>query len=385
MNIQDEKKYRQTLLENPTNRTTKRIFVAGTRMNEGKTTTCLGLFSAIQSVNPNLGFIKPIGQRFVDVGGNMIDEDTVLFNSTYRISAPIEAMSPVAIDPTLTRRFLDSPESYSPQLIDQMCRGFDRAAFEKDYIIIEGSGHAGVGTVFDMSNAQVAKRLGAKVIIVSSGGIGRPIDEIAMNHALFKEHGVEVIGAILNKVLPEQMDYIRKYGGLGLKRLGIELLGVIPVVKELTAPNMSQILEVTKGRWLNGEKRGKNARVLNVVIGAMTARLITEYFKPGVLVIVPGDREDVLFAAMSSDRFFSEGGVSGLILTRNVLPSPKMMDLLRKTTLPVIICEDESYSVASKINNMTIKTQPEDSDKIPLIQNTIMENIEVDKIFDAFE
>ena len=117
----------------------------------------------------------------------------------------------------------------------------------------------------------------------------------------------------------------------------------------------------------------------------MTARLITEYFKPGVLVIVPGDREDVLFAAMSSDRFFSEGGVSGLILTRNVLPSPKMMDLLRKTTLPVIICEDESYSVASKINNMTIKTQPEDSDKIPLIQNTIMENIEVDKIFDAFE
>ena len=131
-------------------------------MNEGKTTTCLGLFSAIQRVNPNLGFIKPIGQRFVKVDGNMIDEDTVLFNSTYHISAPIESMSPVAIDPTLTRRFLDNPDEYSPQLIDRMCRGFDRAAFEKDYIIIEGSGHAGVGTVFDMSNAQVSKCLGRK-------------------------------------------------------------------------------------------------------------------------------------------------------------------------------------------------------------------------------
>lgn len=384
--IEDEQTYRGQLLKHPTNRSTKRIFVAGTRMNEGKTTTCLGLFSAIQRVNPNLGFIKPIGQRFVHVGGNMIDEDTVLFNSTYRIAAPIESMSPVAIDPTLTRRFLDNPDEYSPQLVDRMCRGFDRAAFEKDYIIIEGSGHAGVGTVFDMSNAQVAKCLGGKVIIVSSGGIGRPVDEIEMNRALFEKHGVEVIGAILNKVLPDKLEFIREYGGKGLRRLGIELLGVIPMVKELTAPNLQQIVEVTKGRWLNGEQRGKHARILNVIIGAMTAKVITDYFRPGVLVIVPGDREDVLFAAMSSQRFTSEqGGVSGLILTRNVLPTPKMMEFLRQTDLPVIICEDESYSIASKINGMTVKTQPEDSDKIPLIQRTIMDSINVDKIFGAFE
>lgn len=384
--IEDETKYKGQLLKKPTNRTTKRIFVAGTRMNEGKTTTCLGLFSAIQRVNPNLGFIKPIGQRFVHVDGNMIDEDTVLFNSTYRIAAPIESMSPVAIDPTLTRRFLDNPKEYSPQLIDRMCRGFDRAAFEKDYIIIEGSGHAGVGTVFDMSNAQVAKCLGGKVIIVSTGGIGRPVDEIEMNRALFEKHGVEVIGAILNKVLPDKLEFIREYGGKGLRRLGIELLGVIPMVKELTSPNLQQIVEVTKGRWLNGEQRGKHARILNVIIGAMTAKVITDYFKPGVLVIVPGDREDVLFAAMSSQRFTSEqGGVSGLILTRNVLPTPKMMEFLRQTDLPVIICEDESYSIASKINGMTVKTQPEDADKIPLIQRTIMDSIDVDKIFGAFE
>lgn len=384
--IQDESKYKQRLLENPNNKTTKRIFVAGTRMNEGKTTTCLGLFSALQSVNPNIGFIKPIGQRFVHVGGNMIDEDTVLFNSTYKIAAPIEAMSPVAIDPTLTRRFLDNPQQYSPKLIDKMCRGFDRAAFEKDYIIIEGSGHAGVGSVFDLSNAQVAKRLGAKVIIVSSGGIGRPVDEIAMNRALFREHGVEVIGAILNKVIPEKMDFIREYGGKGLKRLGINLLGVIPIVKELTAPNLGQIVDATKGRWLNGEKRGEHARILNVVIGAMTAKAVTDHFKPGVLVIVPGDRDDVLFEAMSSEHFTQKtGGVSGLILTRNAFPSSKMMEYLKQTDLPVIICEEESYSIASKINNMTIKTQPDDIDKIPLIQQAIMDNIDVDMIFQAFE
>ena len=59
-----------------------------------------------------------------------------------------------------------------------MSRAFDRVAWEKDFVLCEGSGHAGVGSVFDLSNAQVAKIVGAKVIIVSQGGIGKPIDEV---------------------------------------------------------------------------------------------------------------------------------------------------------------------------------------------------------------
>ena len=69
-------------------------------------------------------------------------------------------------------------------------------------MLCEGSGHAGVGAVFDLSNAQVAKHLGCKAIIVSRGGIGKPIDEVALNRALFEKEGVEIIGVIINKVLP---------------------------------------------------------------------------------------------------------------------------------------------------------------------------------------
>ncbi|MGY8716870.1 MAG: hypothetical protein ACKVI3_03695, partial [Verrucomicrobiia bacterium] len=45
------------LLKAPTNTTTQRLFVAATRMNDGKTTTCLGLFAALQSFFPRVGFI----------------------------------------------------------------------------------------------------------------------------------------------------------------------------------------------------------------------------------------------------------------------------------------------------------------------------------------
>lgn len=364
-------------LIHPGNQSTKRVFVAATRMNDGKTTTCLGLYAALQSEFANMGYIKPVGQRFVEIEGQKIDEDSVLLNSIYNVKVPIEAMSPVAIDANFTKRYLENPEENLAILVDRMCRAFDRSAWGKDFVIIEGSGHAGVGSVFDLSNAQVASLLGAKVIIVSQGGIGRPIDEIAMNKALFDKFGVPVIGAILNKVIPDKIESTRDYAGRGLERLGVPLLGVLPMQNQLTAPNLSQVVEEVNGRWLNGRSHGEKERVKRVVIGAMAARGVLDYLQPGVLIITPGDRDDIIFSAIANAGLCGTKTVSGIILTRNILPHPKLMEMLAHTNIPVVIAAEESYSVASKIHNMTVKTQPEDSDKISIIKKLITENVDL--------
>ncbi len=373
------------LLTAPKNTTTKRIFIAATRMNDGKTTTSLALFAALRSFTPKVGFIKPVGQRFVEVEGHQIDEDSVLLDKIFDVKVPISAMSPIAIHSTFTREFLDDPSKNHATVIDKMCRAFDRAAFEKDYIIIEGTGHAGVGSVFNLSNADVAKRLKAKVIIVARGGIGRPIDEIALNKALFAQAGVEVIGAIINKVEADKLAMIEKYGQIALKRMGIPLLGCIPVEKKLTVPKLNQVVDEVNGRWLNGREHGATERVDQVLIGAMAAKGLVDLLERGSLIITPGDREDILLGAIAAESIAGEKVVSGIILTRNVLPHPKLMEMIAKTSIPVIICQDDSYAVASKINQMTVKTQPSDTDKIPIIKNLISKNIDLDLIRNAFQ
>ena len=373
------------LLTAPRNTTTKRIFIAATRMNDGKTTTSLALFAALRSFTPKVGFIKPVGQRFVEVEGHQIDEDSVLLDKIFDVKVPISAMSPIAIHSTFTREFLDDPSKNHATVIDKMCRAFDRAAFEKDYIIIEGTGHAGVGSVFNLSNADVAKRLKAKVIIVARGGIGRPIDEIALNKALFAQAGVEVIGAIINKVEADKLAMIEKYGQIALKRMGIPLLGCIPVEKKLTVPKLNQVVDEVNGRWLNGREHGATERVDQVLIGAMAAKGLVNLLERGSLIITPGDREDILLGAIAAESIAGEKVVSGIILTRNVLPHPKLMEMIAKTSIPVIICQDDSYAVASKINQMTVKTQPSDTDKIPIIKNLISKNIDLDLIRNAFQ
>jgi BioD-like phosphotransacetylase family protein len=371
------------LLKAPTNTTTQRLFVAATRMNDGKTTTCLGLFQALRSFFPRVGFIKPIGQRFVEVHGHKVDEDSVLLDTIYQVHVPIESMSPVAIDGTFTRRYLKEPENTLPKLKDNICRAFDRVSWEKDFTLIEGSGHAGVGSVFDLSNASVAKLLKSKAVIVCPGGIGRPIDEIALNKALFDKVGVEVVGAIINKVEPDKAELIRDYVGCGLRRLGVPLLGLLPVQQVLTSPNLRQIAGEIKGRWFNASEGAESVRVSRLVVGAMTAKGIVEHLRPGTVIITPGDRDDILLAAISAAQQDPGNALAGIVLTNDIEPDPKLRALVTQTNVPVMMAEGESYTVTSKINSMTVKTEPGDTDKIPVIKRLVQENVDMDTLLSA--
>jgi len=56
------------------------------------------------------------------------------------------------------------------------------------------------------------------------------------------------------------------------------------------------------------------------------------------------------------------------------------MEMLAQTRIPVVISNQESYTVASRIHSMTVKTQPEDADKIPLIQQLVQEHVQLGEI-----
>src|ERR1700679_2555536 len=248
------------------NSSTPRIFIAATRQNDGKTTASLGLIAALQEYFPRIGYIKPVGQRFVQIEEQKIDEDSILMDSVYRLNCPLVDMSPIAVEPAFTRKYLQSANNEA--LVKKIQDSFDRVAWEKDFVLCEGSGHAGVGSVFDLSNAQVAKTLGCKVIIVTQGGIGKPIDEVSLNQALFEKEGVEIIGVILNKVMGEKVEYITDFARRGLKRKGLELLGVIPHQRVLSSPTIDLIREELKAELLNETDRLHNL-VEDVAVGAM--------------------------------------------------------------------------------------------------------------------
>ena len=362
------------------NTDTPRVFIAATRQNDGKTTASLGLIAALQQHFPRVGYIKPVGQRFVEIEEQKIDEDTVLMNSVYRLNCPLVDMSPIAVEPDFTRKYLQ--QSNRDALVKKIQKAFDRVAWEKDFVLCEGSGHAGVGSVFDLSNAQVAKTLGAKVIIITRGGIGKPIDEVCLNQALFEKEGVEIIGVILNKVLGDKMDSITDFARRGLKRKGLELLGVIPHQSLLSSPTVELVREELNAEVLNanGDRR---ALIASVIVGAMSAQNATSYFRRGALLITPGDREDIVLAACTSLDAHPDDRIAGLVLTGNLRPSSVLMKIIQAMPIPVLLAAQDSYEAAAIVHDSTVKTRPSDAEKISLIRDLIAKNVNLPKILES--
>jgi BioD-like phosphotransacetylase family protein len=362
------------------NTSTPRVFIAATRQNDGKTTASLGLIAALQQHFPRVGYIKPVGQRFVEIEEQKIDEDTVLMDSVFRLNCPLVDMSPIAVEPDFTRKYLQA--AHNDALVKKIQKAFDRVAWEKDFVLCEGSGHAGVGSVFDLSNAQVAKTLGAKVIIVTQGGIGKPIDEVSLNQALFEKEGVEIIGVILNKVVGEKLDYISDFARRGLKRKGLDLLGVLPHQRILSNPTIDLIREELDAELLNKPEHLRGL-VDDVVVGAMGAHNAMQFFRHGVLLITPGDREDIILAACTSLDSKHDERMVGIVLTGNFRPGAAVQKIIRSMPIPILLAAQDSYEVASKVHDLTVKTRPSDAEKIALIRDLIAKNVNLEKILKA--
>ena len=359
------------------NTVTPRIFIAATEQDTGKTTTSLGLYAALRSRFANIGYIKPVGQRFTEVDGLRIDEDSLLIQSIFQTKIPIEHMSPIAVEPDFTRRYIN--EANHEALTRRIQHSFDRSAWEKDFTIIEGSGHAGVGSVFDLSNVRVAKVLHSKILLVVPGGIGRPIDEAALNMALCEREGVEIVGVVMNKVLEERMDYITDFARRGFQRLGLELLGVIPMQQMLAEPTLVQIAEKVKGDFLCNERYARNLAA-KVVIGAVSSANLRSRLSPRTLLIVPGDREDIVLAAITEAA--PCGLLSGLILSDGLRPHATLLSMLEKTDIPVVLSPIDSYSIAKRIHSLTVKIQPGDTGKIQRIQDLVARHLDVDRLLE---
>jgi BioD-like phosphotransacetylase family protein len=362
------------------NNTTPRVFIAATRQNDGKTTTSLGLLEALRQHYPRVGYIKPVGQRFVSIDEHMIDEDTVLMDAVYNLNCPLEDMSPIAVEPNFTRKYLETANNDA--LVRRIQKAFDRVSWEKDFVLCEGSGHAGVGSIFDLSNAQIAKLLGAKAIIVTGGGIGKPIDEVALNQALFEKEGVPILGVIINKVLEEKLDYVTRFARRGLKRRGLDLLGVIPYQPMLRSPSVELVREELKADLLN-EPASMDTLVEDVVVGAMSAHNTMKFLQEGTLLITPGDREDILLAAGASLITHGNHTLAGIVLTGGFRPTESMNRIINNLTVPVLLARKDSYRVASKVHDLTVKTRPRDGQKISLIRNVVSQSINVKRIIQS--
>jgi BioD-like phosphotransacetylase family protein len=357
----------------------RQVYLAATGRNHGKTTFALGVLAAMLDMGLDTAFMKPVGQRYAYVDGIPADEDAILMHDHFGLEEALTDMSPVHIPRGFTKSFIRG--EVVEDLGSRIELAHQRLAASHEAMVIEGTGHAGVGAVIGLSNADVAARLGAPVVIISEGGIGRPIDQIVLNQALFAKRGVPLLGAVVNKVDVDADPTLPEVLRMGLARHDIELLGVLPYRPMLSRPTVTMLFEQMKGEMLSSGD-DMDRLIEHVAIGSGHARHVLEKIGPGSLLIVQGDRQDIIHATIAANdtqralnrepglwerlRNRSRFGrkpddpaarlLAGMVFTAGVRPSERDLEAISRAGIFAFLAEDEIYPVASAIHGLLVKT-----------------------------
>ena len=362
----------------------KGFFIAATGQNVGKTTTCLGLLAGLKKRHKSVGFLKPVGQEHVETeDGVSVDKDVILFKKYFDLEDSYEEMSPVLFPKGFTRDYLDGKIKRT-DLIQKIENAWKGLSSRHDLVIVEGTGHTGVGSVVDLNNAQVASLLGLRVILVAPGGLGSSFDDLMLNYVMCQHFGVDVAGVILNRVLDEKREMVIKYMTKTLKKLGVPLLGSIPFDPFLSAPSMQDFAALFKTELLTG-KTHLLRHFDDIRLVATSVELYQTMIIPNQLIITPAGREDIILATLvrTWDLKIShpeEDVALGIILTGKQPPKKDILEQIQKADLPMIHVPLSSFAVMKMINTTTSKIRKEDTAKIKEAIQVVESHIDFDTL-----
>ncbi len=361
----------------------KKIFIASTGQNTGKTTTSLSLLHLARKKYQRVGFIKPFGPKLTSYRGQDVDVDAALMAHVYGMDEDLKLMSPVVLYPSTTRKVLDGridPQQY----LKQICRAVAELEKKCDFLIIEGAGHSGVGSVVGLSNARVAKRLAAPVLMVAGGGVGSVIDDIHLNLALFREAGAEVRVILPNKLLRSKREVTLHYLDLAFRREGIKVIGGFNYSPILANPTLNYLSELLKLK-LNASKEQGRRIVHQVQLGAAATQRVVDLLLESTLVIVTSSRDEVLVMLATLYHLPEfKTRIAGLVITGVAPLADIVQRVLDDAQIPYLRSTKTSAEVYTIIQADVAKIGADDRQKIGLVQQLAETELDFEAIDSLF-
>jgi len=357
----------------------RKIFIAATGQNSGKTTTSLSLVHMARKKYARVGFVKPIGPKPSSYNGVVADKDAILMARVFDLVDDLPLMSPFVLMPGDTKKVLDgvlSPESIRQRMLEAM----QELDAKNDFLIIEGAGHSGVGSVLGFGNAEVARAMSAPVMMVAGGGVGNVVDAVHMNLALFEKLGVPVAALMANKIIPEKREQTLYYLNRAFAQSPLKVLGGFNYQPILANPTMRRISSVL-GVELRCSDEEAQRIVHHVQIGAASTQRVAELLKESSLLIVNSSRDELLVTLANLYQIpeYREK-IAGMVVPGVASVSHITQKILDRSGIPYMRSHRTSTDVLQTITDDVSKLTAEDTQKIELIEQLAEMRFDFDAI-----
>ena len=332
------------------------FLLAPTGFGVGLTSTSLGLVRALSRAGLKVGFCKPVAQHHRDDDGP--ERSTGLIEHTHGIRAPAP-LTLAHVEQLLGDDHLDD-------LLEEIISLHQQAAAGNDVVIIEGMVPTRQASYAAQVNVALARSLNADAILVTAPDGETPealADRIEMHLQQFGgTRQAHIVGAVVNKVGDQAYASALRASAL-FSDERFRLIGGIPWQSDLNAPRTRDIADLLGAHVLNAGDY-EQRRVQQVVLCARAMPNSVHLLKPGVLVVVPGDRDEIILAACLA----AMNGVplAGLLLCSDFQPDPRILELGRNALaggLPVLTIATGSHSTIGNLDRLNNEIPLDDRER----------------------
>ncbi|MBB2745816.1 phosphate acetyltransferase [Microbispora sp. NBRC 16548] len=242
-----------------------------------------------------------------------------------------------------------------------------------DAVVVIGTDYTDVGAPTEfVFNAELAANLGTPVMNVVTG-LDRTPDEIAaaveMSRKELAERHATELATVVTRVAPGLVDEVAA-------RVPAY---VLPEVRRLSAPTVSDLMAACDGDLFMGDADQLGRETGGLMIGAMSLPNILERLTEGLAVVVPADRAAALvpglLAAHKAPTFPALSAIilnGGLELPDAVVRLLKGMDI----RLPIITTGGGTFETATRLSKAEGRFSPDAKGKIDTALGVFAEHVD---------
>jgi phosphate acetyltransferase len=328
--------------------------------------TCLGLLRALDRRGVKVAFVKPVAQLRDD---GKPDRSSALVAAVTALRPP-EPVSTAQLEQQLGEGELDV-------VLEKIVAAWEPVYGGSDVVVIEGLSPAPSRLYASSLNEALARALDADVVLSGKWPADGDAEGLAEQFAIAASGYVageqaRVVGCVIHGVPAADAAAGPR---VALDRRQLPVVAAVPDRPELTWPRVRDLVRHLHPQILHEGDMSRRIRDVAVFAAGIPGGL--HALDAGRLVVVPGDRHDVIMAAYLTE--LSGTHLAGLLLSTGTAPDLRISALTRGTAaagLPVLLVEDDTYHTATRVRDLDPGLPVDDTERIDGVTDTIADALD---------
>ena len=364
------------------------LLVVPAAAGAGLTDTCLGLVRALDRRGVHVAFVKPVAEPRPD---GAPDRSAGLVAAVTALQPP-EPLPSADLEQQLG-------EGGTDVVLEKIVAAWEPVFDSCDVVVVEALGQAPARMYAAEFNQALARALDADVVLAArwppdataaedtagrtagagTDQAGAAADSVAETLAItargyWSGETARVIGCVVHD-LPAGDAPAAPRLEVALKGRGLRLIAGVPYRPELTWPRVADLVHALQPRVLS--EGDLSRRIKDVAVFAQGVPGGLRVLTDGRLVVVPGDRHDVIMAACLAALNGTQ--LAGLLLSAGIEPDPRVRELTQATSasgLPILVVDHDSYETATLVRDVDPGLPPDDRERIEAVTGNVADALD---------